>query len=180
MAVEMKEMIAKAARTLLFEKKVKKLTVKDIVEECNITRQAFYYHFEDIPDLLQWEIERNSEKMMQECFAKGNLEEGIRYFMTVAINARPLVERGMKSNYGEELEKILTEVIYHFFEQVTEEGNLYQNYSRSDVKYILRYHSQAVMGILRNWNPEETKDIEHVAHIMYLLMLGKIDPFSKE
>ena len=31
MAVEMKEIIAEAAWTLLFEKKVKKLTIKDIV-----------------------------------------------------------------------------------------------------------------------------------------------------
>ena len=48
----MKKTIAEAASNLLFEKKVKKLTVKDIVEECHITRQAFYYHFEDIPDLI--------------------------------------------------------------------------------------------------------------------------------
>ena len=54
MAIDMKKTIAEAASNLLFEKKVKKLTVKDIVEECHITRQAFYYHFEDIPDLIHW------------------------------------------------------------------------------------------------------------------------------
>ena len=52
MAIDMKKTIAEAASNLLLEKKVKKLTVKDIVEECHITRQAFYYHFEDIPDLI--------------------------------------------------------------------------------------------------------------------------------
>ena len=39
--MDMKEIIAEAARKLILEKKVKKLTVKDIVEECQITRQAF-------------------------------------------------------------------------------------------------------------------------------------------
>lgn len=48
--MDMKEVIASAARKLILEKKVKKLTVKDIVEECQITRQAFYYHFEGIPE----------------------------------------------------------------------------------------------------------------------------------
>ena len=52
MAIDMKKTIAEAASNILFEKKVKKLTVKDIVEECHITRQAFYYQFEDIPDLI--------------------------------------------------------------------------------------------------------------------------------
>lgn len=45
--------MAEAVKRLLMQKKVKKLTVKDIVDECSITRQTFYYHFEDIPDLLK-------------------------------------------------------------------------------------------------------------------------------
>ena len=47
-----KELIAAAAGRLLLRRDGKKLTVTDIVNECHITRQTFYYHFEDIPDLL--------------------------------------------------------------------------------------------------------------------------------
>lgn len=57
MPTDMKRTIAEAAQTLLVQRHVKKLTVKDIVEECHITRQAFYYHFADIPELLRWMIE---------------------------------------------------------------------------------------------------------------------------
>ena len=57
----MKVEIAEAARKLLMEKKVKKLTVKDIVDECHITRQAFYYHFEDIPDMFRWVLEKGAQ-----------------------------------------------------------------------------------------------------------------------
>ena len=39
MAIDMKEKIAKAALELLKNDSKRKLTVKDIVEECNITRQ---------------------------------------------------------------------------------------------------------------------------------------------
>ena len=67
MAIDMKKTIAEAASNLLFEKKVKKLTVKDIVEECHITRQAFYYHFEDIPDLIQWVLYQEMEIVLEEC-----------------------------------------------------------------------------------------------------------------
>ena len=54
MPIDMKGTIAQAAMTLLTEKYVKKLTVKDIVEECHITRQTFYYHFADIPEMFRW------------------------------------------------------------------------------------------------------------------------------
>ena len=78
MPIDMKKMIAEAAWRLLTEKKVRKLTVKDIVEECHITRQSFYYHFEDIPDLLRWVLEQGLERMMEESQAQGNDEESIR------------------------------------------------------------------------------------------------------
>lgn len=62
MAVDMKEKIAQETGRLLFDKKVKKLTVKDIVDACHITRQAFYYHFADIPELLQWMMEQKKNE----------------------------------------------------------------------------------------------------------------------
>jgi AcrR family transcriptional regulator len=36
---------------LVRQKPLDKLTVKDIVEDCEITRNTFYYHFQDIYDL---------------------------------------------------------------------------------------------------------------------------------
>ncbi|MBR5944301.1 MAG: TetR family transcriptional regulator, partial [Lachnospiraceae bacterium] len=37
---------------LLNEKPLNKISVKDIVEECGINRNSFYYHFQDIPTLI--------------------------------------------------------------------------------------------------------------------------------
>ncbi len=38
---------------LLNERPVNKISVKDIVEACGINRNTFYYHFQDIPDLIE-------------------------------------------------------------------------------------------------------------------------------
>ena len=61
MAVDTKELIAEAVKRLLMQKKVKKLTVKDIVDECSITRQTFYYHFEDVDKMVSWLFKRQTE-----------------------------------------------------------------------------------------------------------------------
>ena len=42
MPIDMKAAICRSASELLTKKRTKKLTVKDIVEECGITRQTFY------------------------------------------------------------------------------------------------------------------------------------------
>ena len=109
MAVDMKEMIAQAAGRLILEKKVKKLTVKDIVEECSITRQTFYYHFEDIPDLFRWILKRGSERLLQECMEQEGAEEKLRYLFLMLLNAKPFVRQGMTSNYRDEMEQIIRE-----------------------------------------------------------------------
>lgn len=178
MPVDMKETIAEAAGRLLMDKNRKKLTVKDIVEECNITRQAFYYHFEDIPELFRWVMERKLQQMLDETSVYENPEQRLRYFFLMAINASPYVKKGMQGNYRDDLERLLSQYAYRLFEQVIEEGGLYRDYTRWEVKLILRYHSQAILGILREWTDEDTKNLDQIVHQVYRLMSGAVSPHS--
>ncbi|HIX76126.1 MAG TPA: TetR family transcriptional regulator [Candidatus Fusicatenibacter merdavium] len=53
------------------------MTVKDIVEECHITRQTFYYHFEGIPEMLRWMLENDLEILMEQCLAQKDEESAL-------------------------------------------------------------------------------------------------------
>lgn len=48
-----KKAIENSFLKLLNSKPLNKVTVKDIVEDCGINRNSFYYHFEDIPALMR-------------------------------------------------------------------------------------------------------------------------------
>lgn len=174
MPIDTREQIANAVRTLLVEKHVKKLTVKDIVEECSITRQTFYYHFEDIPDLLRWIMERDSEKIMQECIAQGDAESGLRYLFLVAVNLRSVVQQSLRTNYREELEPLLVKRFRACFEQMVDELGLYRGYGRADLRLIIRYHSAAMMGLLREWTDADTQQLDHIVHQVYLILMGEV------
>lgn len=172
--MDMKEVIASAARKLILEKKVKKLTVKDIVEECQITRQAFYYHFEGIPDLIQWSIGKGVDRLFEETRQQDGPEAALKYLFVFAINAMPDVRRGVESNYGKEVEQTLRRGAYELFEKIVEEENLYQNYGRQELKLLLRYHSSAILGLLQDWTPEDTRNLDAIVHEVYLIMMGKV------
>lgn len=174
--MDMKEIIAEAARKLILERKVKKLTVKDIVEECQITRQAFYYHFEGIPDLIQWSMKQGVNRLLEESRQQGGPEDALKFFFVFAINAMPEVRKGIQTNYGKEIEQILVQSVYELFERTVEEENLYANYSRQELKLILRYHSRAILGLLQDWTPEDTRNLDAIVHEVYLIMMGKIIP----
>ncbi|HIT52884.1 MAG TPA: TetR family transcriptional regulator [Candidatus Fimivicinus intestinavium] len=179
MPADMKEIIAEAAQTLLTERHIKKLTVKDIVEQCHITRQAFYYHFEDIPDLFSWMIKRFTEQVFQEASSKGDAEEGLRCFFVMAVNALPYAQRGRDSNYRDELEQTSRRYIQQFFAEAAESQNYYQQYSAAEAKIILRYHSQAILGLLQEWTEQDTEQLDQIVHTVYRLLMEGIPPKPK-
>lgn len=48
-----KRVIREAFLQLLNEKTLSKITVKDITDRCGINRNTFYYHYQDIPELVE-------------------------------------------------------------------------------------------------------------------------------
>ena len=61
-----KEVIVKALMDLLGEKPVEKIKVKDIVERCRVNRNTFYYHFQDIPDVVDFALHQELDRIITE------------------------------------------------------------------------------------------------------------------
>ena len=49
-----KQMLADSLKRAISKKSFSKVTVSEIVEDCGINRKTFYYHFEDLYDLLSF------------------------------------------------------------------------------------------------------------------------------
>lgn len=49
-----KRALADSMKNLMEERPMKKISISDIVEGCNMNRQSFYYHFKDKYDLVNW------------------------------------------------------------------------------------------------------------------------------
>ena len=50
---------------LLNQRPLNQITVKDIVEDCGINRNSFYYHFEDLPALVEEIVEEQVQVLIQ-------------------------------------------------------------------------------------------------------------------
>lgn len=49
-----KLLIAGSLRKLMKKKSLDKIKIREIVEDCGVNRQTFYYHFQDIYALVEW------------------------------------------------------------------------------------------------------------------------------
>ena len=60
-----KDAIKKSFMKLLNAKPVNKITVKEIVADCGINRNSFYYHFDDIPSLIEEILNEQADALVQ-------------------------------------------------------------------------------------------------------------------
>lgn len=63
---------------LLTERPISQITVKDIVEDCGVNRNSFYYHFQDIPSLLEEIIVEMTAKVIENLRRNLHLRKRLR------------------------------------------------------------------------------------------------------
>lgn len=84
MPLDVKTAVADAFQELLARKDVDKITVKDLVEACGISRQTFYYHFRDIVDVMEWKARREMERLLPEHLKAASPREAMGRFVDFA------------------------------------------------------------------------------------------------
>lgn len=60
-----KQAICASLKTLMIQKPLDKITVSEIMDHCGMVRQHFYYHFEDIYDLVRWMFQEEALSLLE-------------------------------------------------------------------------------------------------------------------
>ena len=69
--------LANSLIDLMAKNSINKITVKDIVDNCGLTRQTFYRYFKDKFDLVNWYFERIADKSFKQLSNGLSLYEGL-------------------------------------------------------------------------------------------------------
>lgn len=136
---------------LLNEMPFDKITVKDIVEDCGINRNTFYYHYEDIFDLLRKVFEKKAAEVLAEGIAQDDWEEGFLRCTIFALENRKEIYHIYNSIDRRHLERFLYQVA----------GDIMLSYVRSqaagmqvpedDIMIISDFYKCALVGIVIEW-----------------------------
>lgn len=102
MPVSMKRTIAEAFLTLARQKAVDKITVKDLVEECHISRQTFYYHFQDLLEVLEWTFQQMTQQTLERSLRADTPQAALRAFFEGAMEHRALIDKLLHSQKWEQ------------------------------------------------------------------------------
>lgn len=140
---------------LLNEKPLDKITVKEIVDDCGINRNTFYYHFEDIQALLVYILNGEAEKVIQKHASVESLEEGFIAAARFALENKRAAYHIYNSLSREELERYLNSIVQEVVERLAEAATRDVPkeclVSQEDMALILQFYKNGMVGLTTEW-----------------------------
>mgnify|MGYP004555923945 CR=1 FL=1 len=166
-----KKAIAYSLKELLVEKPLSKITVNDITLKCDINRQTFYYHFQDIIDLVEWICIEDADKALKDKDTYENWVDGFLSIFKLLEADKIFITNIYKSVSLELLQKYLYKLVYPIIYSVVDEKTKNKPVREDDKKFISNFYMYSFVAIVLEWVKNDMKDdpkqiVERVSSIV--------------
>lgn len=148
--------ILKVFGDLAASRPVDKITVKDITDQCGISRNTFYYHYQDIYQVLKAYVQYSAEHVI-ELMVEDEGEDGkaglkeIRYLEA----NRELLCNLYRSAANEEVRNCLQTASQIIFDRLIESVSQGMEVQAEDKKILSAVCQYTVRGIMTSWMEED-------------------------
>jgi probable dihydroxyacetone kinase regulator len=146
-----KDEFAESLKMMLEKTTLDHIMVKDIVENCGVSRQAFYYHFNDIYGLLEWIYIKEANEALADNCDIDTWQRGYCKFLSRLREDKPLVMNTYRSIRRDYLETFAYNVLFDLFYQVVESQAEGMKVAKEHKEFIARFYSLAFIAIAIDW-----------------------------
>lgn len=152
MAQDTKKQLAKALKELMAQKPLAQVTVKDVTERCGIKRQTFYYHFQDIYDLVGWIYRTEAYEGIKEYISCTTWQQGFAQFLHYIIDNQAFCLNTYHSWETRQFERFVFDFAQALLGQVmTEMAQDVPLVRERDRQLLVHFYSYGFMGIVKEW-----------------------------
>ena len=170
MPVNMKQVIAQTFAQMVEEKGLDEVTVKSLVEACNISRQTFYYHFQDIIEVIEWSLDQALDQALGQTLEAKSMGEEILVLVESTVEKREMINALLNSQRREQMELMFLKAIRTYLKRLLEARSPQLPINYSDMELLLDFWSCGLTGILlklcRQKQIDEKKLSEQIARLL--------------
>ena len=151
-----KNALEESLKKFLLQKPLDKITISDLTTDCGISRMAFYYHFKDIYDLLEW-IYKN--EVIDEIDNKDeDWQQRFLYIFKYVLKNKEFVKNTYNSISREYLLRFIymqtNKLLIDFIDKESEGMNI----KVEDKKFMADFYKYGFVGILQEWIEDGMKE----------------------
>lgn len=147
-----KQAISAALKTLMAQKPLEKITVGEIMEQCGMVRQHFYYYFEDIYDLVRWMFQEEALSLLQQ---QGALlwQEGLLQLFAYLQENRAVCLCALRSLSRSHIKRFFHSDIYAIIHRTVTmvAGELGDTGDDEDLEMLTHFYVIALSGLIESW-----------------------------
>ena len=143
--------IKKTFMELLNRKPISKITVKEIVAECGINRNSFYYHFNDMQHLIEVILTEEAERFVSLHKESDSIYEHLLDAVDFAIGNKTAVYHIYNSANREMFERYLDRITERTVADYIELAVADKSISDDDKQALILYYRCLLVGFVINW-----------------------------
>jgi len=156
-----KKLLSKSLKKLLSKKPLNKITVKDIVNECKLTRQTFYYHFQDIYELLDWTYKNEIGHILNDS-QNDSWENVIKNTLIYIRDNKSMFNHTLQSIGREHFEQAIYTDLYNFSKNKIKKLSIEMEIPEEKINFLANLHSITLISVIIQWannNMKENLDV---------------------
>ena len=158
MASRTRNAIMDSCVQLLEERPISKITVKDVVEECGINRNTFYYHFQDLPTLIETIVQEEADQLIQKYATVSSLKECLEIAVEFTLKYRSAAMNIYNSGNRDIFERCLLKICEHAVTKYVEAVDSEAQVREEDKQIIIQSYKCECFGHIVNWMNEGMKE----------------------
>lgn len=168
-----KQAIAESLKHLLLKKPITKITINDITEDCHISRMTFYYHFNDIYDLVEWVCEEDARAALSDNRTLDTWQHGFTALLETVRENKIFILNVYRSVDRMQIEHYLKRVTERLLLVIINEQAEGISISDENKRYIANFFTYGFIGIMLEWiHHDMREEPEQIAEITGKIIQG--------
>ena len=160
LSLHRKEQMAASLKKLMTRKNLGRITIQELADDCGINRYTFYYHFQDIYDLLSWTFRQDFEKLFADRSRCPTLEVWIQNLIRYLKENAAVCESALSSMGGDSFRRICVEDISGMMHDRLRELCRGRAVPDDYLDFLAAFYLEAVSGIMIGWIQSDMESSE--------------------
>lgn len=169
----MKIVIIKKLMEMLKTKNLEEITITELTNKCGVSRQAFYYYFNDIYEVVEYIFIEETDKEIREFANVENWSLGYIKLMKWAKKNKQIIMNIYNSVAKEYIENFMNSVLYQYIIKVVKNEAKGLKVYEEQCEFIANFYTMALNAISLDWISKYMKEEpEEIAKKVNFLLDG--------
>ena len=175
MTIVIKRVLASTLKEMAEKKSLSKITINDLTQACDVSRQTFYNNFKDIYDLVEWIYLKEVVTPIERGKIYDKWQDALTSIFQYISENHVFVLNTYRSFGKEFLEKVLRQEIELFLSNQVFKKIEVTKEEAKHVEFSYSFYTYALVGVGLDWIEKQMPEsVEELVERIERVMLGEI------